>query len=425
MICVLELICKSVSHEKVNSGFLKEIRLSFPNEEINFFGEKNHINALKKMLVIENVHIENIKYFELKFFMGEVFSMYILLWQLANKGHKNLLFLSFSPKLLLALKILKKFNKFSKFKFMFVLHGGFEEISRGLNRRSSIDLPRNYIPKEDSLNFLDKIKKSTPKRTAIKACQILKSKLFLFLKLNKLTATLSYKRVMQLWHTDDYRYIALSPHIIINAEKFIDTKFLNISSISMPTFFKRSRELINNEYVKFAVFGYGDSLVLNNIAHSLSQRRLMSRYEIKIIGMDDRGTKNFPNIKASSGGKLIDRSEMEALAGDVDFFLILYDQSRYQLSCSASIMEALSMIKPIIHFDNECVNQFNDPNRPIGFKCKSYEDYIDVLTEIIENYGAYHLKIQEFKRNIEAIREDHSIENNAIKLRKYLSWVDE
>lgn len=228
---------------------------------------------------------------------------------------------------------------------------------------------------------------------------------------------------MLLWkHSVDYKYICLSPHIIKNAERYIDTKKLNMHTVVLPTFFAEPTPQPNNEYVKFAIFGYGNPLMLHNILVQLSQKKIKQPYEIHIIGMDNKGTDDFSNVTCPSPGKKLNRSEMEKYAKDIDVFLILYDISRYRLSCTGSILESLSYTKPILHFNNDCINAFNKHEYPIGICCNSLDEFVCKMEDIIENYEAYIPEFQKFRKNILKLRNECSIENSLTQLRDSFTW---
>ena len=59
MIIICEPQCKYLSHEKVNSGFIYGIRLAYPQEKLRFYADISHIEAIKKILIHDNIIIEN------------------------------------------------------------------------------------------------------------------------------------------------------------------------------------------------------------------------------------------------------------------------------------------------------------------------------------------------------------------------------
>jgi hypothetical protein len=428
MIVVCDLLCKSISHEKVNSGFIYGLSLAFPREAIRLYADATHIDAIKKILAHDGILIEDLEFKPINVFSNSsligvavrYFILFKMLTEIIKLGVNKIFFLSFSPEILYVIKKLKNINQFTQFKFTFVLHGGFESIAD--DAYPSIKLPIAKIPAATPFSFFEKIIQTKPSDLPKK---IFHKTLSVFSKASWLKRTsvfFTVKRMMEWNHSPDYRYIALSPHIVKNAGKYIDLHKFNFYTVILPTNFLKASVFAKNEYAKFAIFGYGDSLVLHNVAHLLAQKNITRSYEIRIIGMDNRGIEGFPNITCPSKGQVLARDEMERQVTDIDAFLILYDKARYRLSCSGSVLESLSMIKPIVHFENDCINQFNTIKNPIGFCCSSLDEYVNKLVDIIENYNSYQTTFANFRKNILKLRDDCAINKSVPQIKESFTW---
>ncbi len=432
MIIICEPISRGVSHEKVNSGFIYGLHLAYPQETIRFYADITHIEAIKKILIHDKIIIDNIEYIPIKF--RDLYSIRGMLtyYSLFKKmfsdvleiGTNKIFFLSFNPTILYVIKKLKQQRNFMKMKFTFVLHGSFENIANEYDKPTGLSLPIKKIKNRYIIDIKYKLQ-------IIRQTKFIDfSKMVVTPFINRfilpwqlISAKLFKEREMLLWnHSADFKYISLSPHIIINAERYIDVKELNMYTVVLPTIFAEPSPQPNNEYVKFAIFGYGNPLMLHNILFQLSQKNLKQPYEIRIIGMDNKGTDGFSNITCPSPGKRLDRSEMEKHARDIDMFLILYDISQYRLSCSASILESLSYTKPILHFNNDCINTFDKPENPIGIDCNSLEEFVCKMEEIIENYETYIHELLIFRKNILELRNECTIENSLTQLKDSFTW---
>jgi hypothetical protein len=430
MITICEPLCKGISHEKVNSGFIYGLSLAFPGEKIIFYADATHIEAIKNILQHDKISIDQIEYKTLNFLQLSsllavvmYFGLFSRLFiEMTRQGVNKVFFMSFNPAILYVIKKLKNKTKFSHLKFTLVLHGVFETVADDFPLPRVIALPRNTISNSSKLTLYKKLHRTKLVNLPSLIFRKLASKLPKFALSKRMSEFFTVKRMMELDHTDDYKYVALSPHAKKNAGKYFDMKIFDFHSVILPTIFVSPTLAPTNEYAKFAIFGYGDSLVLHNIANSLAQKQLRKPYEIRIIGMDDRGTEGFENVICTSKGKRLSRNEMEMQAKDVDAFLILYDKTQYRLSCSGSILESLSMVKPIIHFENDCINQFNHIENPIGFCCGSFDEYVNKLTDIIENYDAYKSTFSNFRENILKQRDICSIEKSLPQIRGSFSW---
>lgn len=428
MIVVCEPQCKLFSHEKFNSGFLYGLRLAFPKEQIRFYGDASHIAALKKILAHDNISIDNIEYVPVRFrlepgvirFIGYLQLLSSVLRNARLAGSGKVFFLSFNPEILYLLKRLKQKSEFRTMKFALVLHGGFESVAGDIARLKT----KAHTASFGERTIVERIRRTKLADIPAKALRVCLRALERRLSpWSAISRRLFTEKEMLLWrHSDDFRYICLSSHIRLNARQYLDVERLNFHTITLPTAFADTTPRPHNKFAKFAMFGYGDSLALRGLLFELASRRIVSPYEIRVIGMDSRSIEGFPNATCPSPGKPLERSDMERFALDIDMFLILYDKSRYRLSCSGSVLESLSYLKPLLYLDNECVNNFNNEKRPIGIRCDSIHMLADRLQEIVESYADYGSALDGFRQNMLEVRVEHSIEQSADALRASFTW---
>jgi hypothetical protein len=428
MIIICEPQAKGFSHEKINSGFIYKLRLAFPDEKLVFYAHSSHILAIKEIFIHDNIDVQNIEYVPIKFIssfskagMKVYSSLFIKIFSETIKyGSDKIFFLSFSPPILYVIKMLKKKSDFSNMKFAFVTHRDFENIVDNVDQDSIHPPP----PPPQIKSLLEKVKHTKIRELPFKV----------FSKINNYIHRKSFKRdiafaqryptkaMILLENSADYRYIVVSPHILPNAEKYLNLKEINIKMVLFPTIFSPVYPQPKNKFVKMAIFGYGNSGMLYKVLSRLSQEDIKKAYEIRIIGIDDRGTHGFKNISFPSSGKSLTRSEMEKYASDIDLFLILYENKSYRVSCSGSIIESLSYMKPILHFRNDCINSFNTPESPIGICVDTVDEFSLTMKNIIENYSTYNHKFSNFRGNILKLRQKFAIENSITSLRESFTW---
>jgi len=166
MIFVYEPLCKGLSHEKVNSGFLYGLSLAFPGEKIRLYADQTHITAIQSILIHDDVKIDGLEFspitFKNKRGLSEVFQRW---WHLKNLfstakrgGIKKIFFLSFNAE---TLYVIKKLNTFFQLKFTFVLHGDFESVADWPPIKNPIVFPIKSFPVDpQAFNFFKKIKGS-------------------------------------------------------------------------------------------------------------------------------------------------------------------------------------------------------------------------------------------------------------------------
>lgn len=430
MIIICEPQCKGLSHEQVNSGFVYGLRLAYPQEKIMFFADTTHFQSIKNIWGNNNILIDNFEHIPINFdadksySIGGIIRYYLLFKKIFNKviflKTDRIFFLSENPIIIYAIKKLKQRNKYKNIHCTLVLHGELEDIAK-------VEYKEPYVPAVKH----DRISRFNIKEIIIKLFKYW-DKIFLFAirkirspydwmysKYSLLFKNFFRVKKMLMWqHSNDYNYIVLSPHIIRNAKKYLDVEYLNFNTIIMPTIFPRPFPITDNQFIKFAVFGYGDSAQIQKMLQLLSKKKISKSYEIRIISMDRRGTEGFSNISYVGKGGALTRMEMENSLQDIDVFINLYDSTRHQLGCSGSIFEAFAYLKPVLHLSNDGYDYFNKSEKPIGLQCKNLEEYAMRMCDMIENYPIYKDKLGIFRNNMLEYRKEYAIENNLTKVKK-------
>ena len=402
MVVICEPSCKSFSHEKINEGFIYVIN-KLHTDDILFLAHKTHWDVLKKSLLKNKVDISRINFVNISVSTNGSFG---LLYSLKNifklkrisKKFKveKIIFLSSSKGILYFLKNIVSISA----KKFFVLHSELEELRDKIKLDEQlIEMPnQSIIQKAKKINF-----------------KIFKNKINSILKrldpFQNFINKHSIKYLIEQKHDSSFNYLVISKHIYINLKNKIDLKNLNISYINYPQLSYNILTKTNNKHPKFAIFGYGDSKVLYNLNLIINDLNIESPFEIRIIGMDNRYTNLFPWVTFPSNGKTLSRQEMEVLLKDIDFNLILYAKDRYSLSCSASIIEAISYIQPIIHLENPCISYYNK-NESIGHECADLTSMAKKINDIVLNYNLELNNIKNFKINLRTSRDSLSPDNN-------------
>jgi hypothetical protein len=418
MIAVFEPSARGASHEKVNSAFLSCVQLAYPGEQIRFFASPSHIAAIQKVASIDGEDLSAVEYAPLAMgdptglpqflrYRGQIRTVFE---QALAAGSPRVLFLSASPLVQFQAKRLLAEPRYSTINICIVLHAAFEQIAT--DQVTPLPIRNAAPPRNVSLIIRERGWLAVLRAAVRRIARGLNLPATLWTTISdRLFQT---HAIMEWRHSKKVRYIALSPHIVENARKYIDVDKMNIGVVTLPTSFRPYGLHFSTDYPRFAVFGYGNSPMLSAVLQQLDERRITRPYEIRIIGMDNRGTEGFANINAISPGKFMDRLDMERHVSDIDMFLILYDRSRYRLSCSNAVLEALSYFKPILHFTNDCVNFFNRPDTPIGYEVSDVAAYADRMADLIENFSARRSEFETFGANIARQRERYRLDNLAM-----------
>ena len=384
MIAICEPQVIGYGHEAVNSAFIYGMRLAYKTQKIIFYADQSHIEAIKKVFEINNLLIDNIEYKAIKIrqpnftFKETFYSMLffkIFFKELKKNNIKTLLLLSISSDGLFGLKI---FNDKS-IKITMVLHGIFEWLK---------DPPPYNLYKSP-----------------------IHKKLF------------NIKRAITILHHNNLNYVALSPHIISEAKKYIDVNKYNIKPIHMPFIFSNENNLITSysSFIRFGIIGKGNTSLTKNIVNSLNLKEKLKKYEIKIFHNNISNLKGTKNVVFLSPNQSISRKQIADNIKDVDILLYLYDNSTYKLSCSGSLFEAFAYCKPIIFLSNNCFSYFNKICR-IGYECEGINDVILQMEELINHFDVNLItEFNKIKGNIISLRKNINIESTYSSLDKIIN----
>ena len=423
MIAVCEPQCTGASHEKVNSGFLTALSLAFPDDELRVYCDPTHAAALRSVLERDGVTISKLAFrplavhdtFQIRGVLAYHRTFKAIFREILSEGTQQILFLSSNPVLQHLIKRLKAQAELAAMKLVYVLHADFEDIANDTFAEPA-------APAVAEPTMAEKLRMVSLAELPSKAVGFVR---------NHVRARYAgfwkdhfRAREQLLWrHSDDFRYIALSPHVVVNAAKYLDVAALDIRAIEMPINFAKPGPSPTNAHLKFATFGYGDVVALREVARRLEEVGTARPYEIRVIGMDNRGLEGFEHVWCPSPGKVLPRAEMEQHAADIDAFLILYDRRRYRLSCSGAIFEAFSYVKPVLHIGNACIDQFDPPAAPIGFRYENLGQLADGMREMINDPEKYAPAFAARRRHIVALRERLAMVELAPKLREILTFV--
>jgi len=213
------------------------------------------------------------------FALSGIFNYFLLVSSIFNQTIKlsqnKIILLSTSPIILFTIKLLKQFSSYKNICCTIVLHGELEDIANDkyrepytpTHRRNTSVRVKNGTIFQKLINNIDKIPLYLFEKISFPFSQ-LQSKYSLIFK--RIFRT---KRIM-LWHHDDhYKYISLSPHVTANVRKYIDTNYLNFNTIYLPIIFNKVTSATKNQFIKFAVFGYGDSSQMHKMLSLLAQKK--------------------------------------------------------------------------------------------------------------------------------------------------------
>ncbi len=421
---------RGVAHERINSGFIAAFGAAYPAESIAFYAQRSHIAAVRKTLE-QDGDATTFKAIPMKLpsLPGRLSVLQYkrllrrMFMEVVANGIDRIFFLSFDPETMLAIKMVKGEKKeFQPLKFAFVLHGCIESFPIERPASSQVVLPQKAFPKR---TLFEKLGRTHASEWFSMAWRSIRSNVWLLPGVRDALGVgrLTVRTVIELDHSFAYRYVTLAPHALRNVVQYMPPERYNVFNITMPVKMASPKPESRNRYAKFAIYGNADPLFLRNVLVAINQRKPRARYEIRVIGRNHFAAEGIANVKCfGDWGSMLDRVEMEHWAADVDFFLMLFDENKYRLTCSGTMFEAFSLLKPMIYFHNQCIDQFAGPDRRIGIGCYSFEEFVSAVIKVIEDYDAVCEDLAEYRRGLFDVREELFSRNVSEDLRLCFEW---
>ncbi len=428
---VCDLCLSNEIHETINLGFLYGLSLISPKQEIIFFADQGHQRVIKENINHKALDLEALSYISLPANLNSSIKGYltsylriksILDYQLQHKS-EHLLVLSSVSFQRLILKTLLTLKKYQHINCTFVMHGDLDDLV-------SIKHKDQEVAGTYFTHVANAQKTQEVAGTYSGTYSNLRKKL-----IHLCTPSIDFKKHLLTNHSPQVRYIVLAPHILDRLSDDLPHQSLGFYYLPHPAVFSASDQPIKVKHqtqkqkLKCAIFGYGNPPVLMQLNQILSnlwrlqnqsddkQSTLEDALEIRIVGSNHQGAEFFPWVTSPITHRALSRLEMEKLAADIDLFLILYEPHRYQLSCSGSIIEAFSYLKPVYHLTNPCIDGFNPKSSPIGKSFGHLEALAQALIQLMNNPKQKEKELNHYKANMLKVRPLLDIRHNLPKLK--------
>ncbi len=399
MIIVIDPLVKGFSHEMVNAGFVYSISKDNQDKEILFIAEEKHIKCIQDIFESNNYNPSNIKYMA----KGNVFNFIKINIKLREYSNKKLIekyiFLSFDA---ITVSLIYKFIKVTP--VYLVCHAIFEQLIDNSNQREGLAKTKNDILNKISNTSLLSLTKLTlvyAKKYLIKYYDALINKIF------------NFKKIFLQQSSSNVIFIVLSEHIISNLKNNNVVHNNKIINITMPYIYSENNNyVLNTKLNNFGIVGYGSPRAMKVLVENINSLDLLNKYYFWNIGANASGLKDIKNIYFPIQSGFLSREDINTYSQNLDFTLILYDRKSYTLSCSATIMESIMYMKPIIYLDNSCVNEFN--KHDIGIKCDTLKELTECIVNIINNPEKYRVQYEKYMKNIIELRGKLDLKNRVL-----------
>lgn len=363
MIAVFDPGSVQCTHVVFNAAFLASLHMAFPDEEIIFFGERSHVRLLQDSLDASGVVIPNLKWRTIRFLTG-IKNVYC--WHTYfTKIHLDCL------------------NK-----------------ARQLGARRNIFMCVTFPGLLMLKLFTNSIFRNLRLTLVLHSYQYTRASWPAIVRLGK-KATLKYG------NTENIQYLVLSPIAYLSTTQEFPCLTSKIHWIDHPYLFRRDKkkERLNN-YLRFGFIGRGDSPkgfpLFLRMVKEVRKKLQGSRFRADFIGIGHL-TQDMYHVDQSGlsiplGYDPVPREEFERLVSTLDYAVLPYSESFYRQAASGSLMDAISLGKPLMALKIPYFEELFERMGDIGYLFKDYNDMVNIVMNIIENYSKEHYMHQ--KNNI-------------------------
>lgn len=406
MIIIFEPQCTGFAHEQFNAGFLYGYLLAYPEENIVFFGEKEHIKCVKAVFSSADLSLNKIEFTEMEIpetsSLAAVFEYSRILKNLLTYANKNdcnkIVLLSIHTYSLIPLKYLLQFKYNNSFKVHIAMHGILEFVKR-----------KNYSL---LLEIYQKAAERLRKIIGIAYTQLKyePKNRYLYEKLFKIS--------LHLFSNKNIAYFVFREDSLRSVKKYLPDMQQYFKSIDLPYIYKEMSKMGNvipaNKRV-FATIGQGDIFTVQKVVRKLNSdvNINVNNYEVRIIGSGKWKQDGLAPIKYIGNGQGLSRAEIEEQIKDVQYVLFFYDPDSYELMTSGSFFDAIAYCKPMIFIKNRCFDYYYQ-NYKFGYRCENIDEMIATMQKILISNDKNYL---DFNSEIRRMQNDTSITSNYYKLK--------
>jgi hypothetical protein len=350
MIVICEPQCVGFEHVEVNAALIAGMRYAFPQEEILFLAEKEHLERVSCTLEEHHVKIRSREISIPQRFLSNLRRLptELLLCKnifdiARNNATNKVLFISITSSTLISIKALLRFY----------------------NEIECVAIPHNI------LNTITKRPSLKPTETPF---------WFRF--------WLSFGNMKRL------RYLVLSPYIRERLSVLLPKIRKYVRSVDLPYFFAVEKETRRSDSgpIRFGAFGAATRSKGADIFFTVAREILCSHVrfvpEFVLVGhITDKTIGGLPedSVIVESSDLPLSREEFETRAKNVDYVLFLNRPNAYELVASGSLMDAFSYLRPIIALKQPLFEYYFKTMGDIGYLCESYGEIKEQILSILTN----------------------------------------
>ena len=321
MILLVEMQCKDWEHNRVNTGIIKLIKKTFPNEKMMLCAEKKHIAQIKELLAADDISVDGAEIDFADWRQGNLNNRekYAELLDSIVRFHKDVtdvMLLSCNKGIVLASSDVSK--KWREVRFHVFLHAALEEVCH-TQKRSIKTAVWEMLSCVRHFRFPEK-----PEMT-MKAC-------------------------MESCVSDNCRFFVYSPNYEDGLKGKIEDRVIRKITFLHHPFYESGRKLSDarDEKIKIGIYGQAVNRNAVEIIKTYNEKYDNSTVIFQVKAKKENEIFQQKNVVPLFDKDYVSNEELEAAINRFDYVLIPYSQDQYIVTASGIFCDAVSQEKPLL-----------------------------------------------------------------------------
>lgn len=404
MILLIEIQCKGWEHNRVNAGFIRQIMMAFPQEQIKLYADSEHIKGIENFLEeygmrIESKPVEFFDYHDKNYARADEYANILKSIIKDNIQTRGIVLLSCNKGIIQSMN--NVCPEFPNVFFYLVLHGALEEVC--------------HEPEK------------------IKLCQHI-YRLLWSIKHGRMhpgySNEISMKDCIEKCEADNCRYISYSPCFRDELAGHISSEVIEKISFFHLAFYEGADRKKTEEKERIAIGLYGQAVNENAI-------RIINEYNNKydngsvlfyVLTSDESEVLGLKNVIRLNDEEHVSDEKLVDYIKSFDYILVPYDKDQYKVCSSGIFYDAISHEIPLLMLDSPHLRYYSKYG--IGILANNIEKMAKVISELnihrddVNNYKKKEneLKTTSLNDNVYALSDlfsGYDIRNKDTKHAKY------
>lgn len=391
MILLVEIQCKGWEHNRVNSGLIKQIITTFPQDQIKLYADFEHIKGIQSFLSEYGMSIESeavgfFDYHDRNYARADEYTQILEGIIKDNTQARGVVLLSCNKGIILSMN--RVCSEYPGMFFYLVLHGALEEVCHESER---IKLYQHIY----RLLWSIKHRKKHP----------------------GYSDEISMKNCIESCRAENCRYISYSPCYKDELAGHVSFDIIEKITFIHLAFYEGADKKKNEENRSVVIGLYGQAVNENAI-------RIINEYNEKydngtvifhVLARDESEVIGLKNVIRLNDKEHVSDEELVGYIRSFDYILVPYDKDQYKVCSSGIFYDAISYEIPLLMLDSPHLRYYSKYD--IGIIANSIEKMARTISDLYihsDDAIEYRINEKELKTN--------AMSDNVYTLSKMFAW---